>query len=332
MSLMLSQTTAAQKRAEQTARALGLTQFASGIAYGTIEGHLAQVRVVANSSGHCLEVLFRHAGEGKEETLRRAVDESPEVKASGIKSKLVGIGARTLTLAIPPRFIGLPDVKVILQRVHAVLAALRSVSSPGPAVCGTCGSAAVGEPALVHGVADRICASCIERLEHESQVAAAEYHSRSLNLPLGLGYALVAGAAGGAIYAAVMVATHRMLWMLAVLTGVMVGYAAAKGAGKGGPVVQAMAAVVTVVSVLAGLLGFIAYQVHEQVAADGATVDWALFLAKSPQVLISAGSDSVFSLAGGLFGAIYAIQKARPPQFQAVQASKDPAQGKLSAG
>src|SRR5438105_3232783 len=86
MSLMLSQSTPAQKRAEQTARALGLTQFASGIAYGTIEGHLAQVRVVANSSGHCLEVLFRHAGEGKEEALRRAVDESPEVKASGVKS------------------------------------------------------------------------------------------------------------------------------------------------------------------------------------------------------------------------------------------------------
>jgi hypothetical protein len=49
-------------------------------------------------------------------------------------------------------------------------------------------------------------------------------------------------------------------------------------------------------------------------------------------VLISAGSDSVFSLAGGLFGAMYAIQKARPPQFQAVQATKSSASGKLTPG
>ena len=314
------------KLVQSTARSLGLTQVApAGVAYGVVDGYLAQVQLVNRNNAKDLKILVRHAGEGKEGELRRAMDESPEVKASGIEPKQVRIDASTAVLAVSQRFLlGLPDEKVVLSRVHAFLGAIKSVSRPEAQTCRLCVAAAPGEPVLLAGVVDRICPSCTERLESEAQEAAAKYDSRPVNLPLGLAAAVLAGAAGGALYGGVMVATHRMLWALAIITGAMVGYAAVKGAGKGGSVVQAMAAVVTVVSVLAGLLGFIAYQIHQQVLADGATVDWGLFLAKSPQLLVSAGRDSLFSLGGGLFGAWTAIKRASPPKFQAVHSAPKP--------
>jgi len=125
----------------------------------------------------------------------------------------------------------------------------------------------------------------------------------------------------------VMIATNKMWWLLAILTGVMVGYAAMKGAGKGGPVVQAIAAAVTIVSVLAGLLGFIGYQAHQNVTAKGQVIDWSLFLALSPRILIDAGQDSIFSLAGGLFGAVYAVRRIRHPDFSPLRSQEKPAAG-----
>ena len=116
-----------------------------------------------------------------------------------------------------------------------------------------------------------------------------------------------------------MIATDKMYWVLAILTGVMVGWAAVKGSGKAGVVVQAMAGMVTIASVLAGLVVFIGWIVNRQVEAAGSTVDWTVFLKHTPQLLWDAGQDTLFSLAGGLLGAFYAIRKATPPSFALVE-------------
>ncbi|TMB27938.1 MAG: hypothetical protein E6J62_18600 [Deltaproteobacteria bacterium] len=317
------------------ASSLGLSQVGpGGVVYGVVDGFLAQIQLVGpRRKAQRLEVLFRHEGEGKEQEIRRALFEAPETKASGIKAKDVVIDSKTVRLTIRQGFLDLPDEKVILARVRALLAALAAVSSPGPQTCRSCGSASPAEVLVVKGVVDRLCPSCVERIEDEIRRAAAEYESRTANLPVGFVYALVAGAAGGAIYGGVMIATNRMLWMLAILTGVMVGYAAVKGAGKGGAVVQGMAAVVTVISVLAGLLAFIGYAAEQHLAAQGKAIDWALFLARSPQILISAREDSLFSLAGGIFGAVYAIKRARHPEFVPLRSpEKSSAGGNLLPG
>jgi hypothetical protein len=316
------------------ASSLGLSQVGpGGIAYGVADGFLGQIRLLGRGSKQRLEVLFRHDGEGKEQEIRRALLEAPDAKASGIKAKDVAIDGKTLRLLIRQGFLDLPDEKTILSRVRAVLAALVSTSSPGPKACHSCGSASQAEPMVVKGVVDRLCPACVERVDDEIRQAAAEYQSRTANLPVGLAFALVAGALGAAVYGGVIIATSTMFWPLATLTGVMVGYAAVKGAGKGGALVQGMAAVVTLVSVLAGLLAFIGYTAQQHLAAKGQTIDWAMFLARSPRILIAAGHDSIFSLAGGVFGAMYAIARARNPEFVAVRPPEKPsAGGNLSPG
>lgn len=311
------------KLVESTARSLGLTAAApGGIAYGVADGFPAQVQLVRRNNATDLRILFRHAGEARLDDLRRALDESPEVKASGVERKRVEIDANKAVVTVRQRAIlGLPNAKVVLSRAQAVLGVLKAASSPAANTCRLCGSAAPDEPVLLEGVVDRVCPTCIERLEEEARQAAAEYHARSANLPFGLLAALVAGAAGGALYGGVMVATHTMVWALAIVTGLMVGLAAVKGAGKGGRPVQAIAAVVTVVSVLAGLLAFMAWQINSQVTAQGGTVNWARFVAMSPRLLVAAGGDTIFSLGGGLFGAWTAIKKASPPEFAPVHSA-----------
>jgi hypothetical protein len=305
------------------ASALGLSQVGpGGVMYGVVDGHLGQIRLVGRRNNQSIELLFRHAGEGKEDALKRALLDSPDARASGIKAKHLAIDGKTVRLTIPQGLLNLPDEAVVLSRGRAVLAALKLVSSPEPQTCRSCGSASQAEPVVVKGVVDRVCSSCIERMDEETRMAAAEYESRSPNLLLGLAFALAAGAAGGALYGGVMIATNQMLWILAILTGVMVGYAAMKGAGKGGPIVQGIAAAVTVVSVLAGLLGFIGYQAHQHAVAKGNIIDWSVFLSLSPRILVDAGQDSIFSLAGGLFGAVYAIRRIRNPDFAKLRAEE----------
>jgi len=311
------------KLVQSTARSLGLTAAApAGIAYGVVDGFPAQVQLVRRNNARDLRIVFRHAGEARLADLRRALEESPEVKASGVERKHVEVDADKAVLTIPQRaFLGLPNAKVVLSRAQAVLGLLKAASQPAANTCRLCGSAAPEDPVLLGGVVDRVCPGCIERLEEEARQAAAEYHARSANLPFSLVAALVAGAAGGALYGGVMVATHTMVWALAIVTGLMVGFAAVKGAGKGGRPVQAIAAVVTVVSVLAGLLAFMAWQINNQATAQGGTVNWARFVAMSPQLLIAAGGDTIFSLGGGLLGAWTAIKRASPPEFAPVHSA-----------
>jgi len=70
--------------------------------------------------------------------------------------------------------------------------------------------------------------------------------------------------------------------------------------------------------VLAGLLMFIGYVIDRDVRASGDTVNWLAFVEAAPRLLWNGGSDTLFSLVGGLFGALTAIRKAKPPDFTVV--------------
>ncbi|MFL5442381.1 MAG: hypothetical protein ACJ79W_24785 [Myxococcales bacterium] len=313
------------------AASLGLKQIEpDGVACGLVDGFPTQL---ALTEGKSMRVLFRHAGEDNDIELRAAIAQSPEVKASGLKLALVTLRCGTVTLLITDGFVRVPSQEVILLRMRAVLQVLAAVSTAPAPTCRLCGSETGAEPVLWDGIVDLVCPACVARVEEDAQQAAAEYRSRAANWPLGFVCAISAGAVGAVLHAGVMTATGRMFWVLTIVSGMMVGVAAAIGAGKGGPAVQAMAAIVTVVSVLAGELGYFAYQLNQIVTARGGSVDWVLFMASSPMLLVGAWMNTLFSLLSGLAAAWVAIRYTRPPQFNPVQtASKPPGPGNLSPG
>jgi hypothetical protein len=313
------------------AASLGLKQIEpDGVACGLVDGFPTQL---ALTEGKSMRVLFRHAGEDNDIQLRAALAQSPEVKASGLKLALVALRCGTVTLLITDGFVRVPSQEVIILRMRAVLQVLAAVSTAPAPTCRLCGSESGAEPVLWDGLVDLVCPACIARVEEDAQQAAAEYRSRAANWPLGFVCAISAGAVGAVLHAGVMAGTGRMFWVLTIVSGMMVGVGAAIGAGKGGPAVQAMAAIVTVVSVLAGELGYFAYQLNQIVTARGGSVDWVLFVAGSPMLLVGAWMNTLFSLFSGLAAAWVAIRYSRPPEFNAVQtASKPPGPGNLSPG
>lgn len=310
----------ASKRLKEIATALGLGRRSSnGIFHGEIDGFAAQISLVQKGNYKQLAAVLRFNAEGRAEEVAHALDEAPELAMAGVKRKLVTSDADSLAIIVPPRvFRGLPTAEVVANRVRAVVDVLKRAVPDNRIVCRECG-AANAEPALLRGKVDRVCGTCAERLEQEAIEVQKAYAARPLNLPFGLAASLVAGAAGAVVYGGAMIATNKMYWVLAILTGVMVGWAAVKGSGKAGIVVQAMAGLVTVASVLAGLLVFIAWLVNTRFEAAGNTVDWMAFVKQTPHLLWASGEDAVFSLLAGLVGAFYAIRKATPPSFRLVE-------------
>jgi hypothetical protein len=310
----------ASKQLKGIAAALGLgRRSSSGIFHGEIDGFAAQLSLVRRGNYEHLAAVLRFNAEGRADDVARALDEAPELATAGVKRKLVTSDADSVAVTIPPRvFRGLPSAEVVAARVHAAVEVLKRAVPDNRIVCRECG-AANAEPALLRGKVDRVCGACAERLEQEAVEVQKAYAARPVNLPFGLVASLVAGAAGAVVYGGAMIATNTMYWVLAILTGVMVGWAAVKGSGKAGVVVQAIAALVTVASVLAGLLVFIAWVVNRRFEADGNTVNWMAFVKQAPQLLWASGQDAVFSLVAGLVGAFYAIRKATPPSFTLVE-------------
>jgi hypothetical protein len=310
----------ASKALGDIATALGLRQRTStGIAYGELDGFPAQLALVQRGNYKQLVAILRFNAPGRDVDLRQRLDESPDLAATGLKRKLVSSDADSVTITIPPRaFTGLPRPQVVAARIRAVLDVLKAAVPDNQKVCRECGAAGA-EPAILRGKVDRVCGNCAERLEQEAREVKSAYVARTANLPLGLVTSLVAGAAGAAVYGGIMIATDKMYWVVAIFTGVAVGWAAVKGSGKASAAVQAMAALVTVVSVQAGLLMFIGYVIDRDVRAAGDTVNWVLFVKAAPRLLWNSGSDALFSLVGGLFGALTAIKKAKPPDFTLVE-------------
>ncbi|HEY6912392.1 MAG TPA: hypothetical protein VI356_23635 [Myxococcales bacterium] len=312
------------------AESLGLKQIGpDGVVCGLVDGFPTQL---APAESRSIKVLFRHAGEGNEVELRAAIAESPEVKASGLKPIFVAVGSGTVTLTITDGFAKIPSEEVILLRMRAVLKVLGTVSEAPATTCWLCGSHG-GDPVLWDGIVNLVCPACVARVNEDARRIATEYQSRAANWPLAFVGAVGAGVVGTLFHVGVMIGTDRMIRMLTIVTGIMVGIGTALGAGKGGLAVQAMAAIVTVLFAVAGELGYFAYQLNRFATAQGGSVDWAMFVARSPALLVRAWMSTLFALSSGLAGAWFASRYTRGPGFSSIEtASKPSGPGNLSPG
>ena len=313
----------ALSKLEEAASTLGLGRRGStGTFYGELEGFPVQLATGLPGRTSQVLALVRFNAEGRAQDVATALNESPDLAALGVVPEDLLSDADSVVIAFPPSvLIGVRKTNVVEPRVRAVLEVLKRAVPDNGKVCRKCGARG-GEPALLEGEVDRLCGNCIEAFEHQTQVAENVYAAYPANLPLGLAASLVTGAAGAALYGAVMIGTNRMFWWVAILTGSCVGWAAVKGAGKATAAIQAMAAVITVVSVLAGLLVFIGYLINKDAEAQGGAVNWLAFLKAAPRLLMASWSNTLFSLVGGLVGAWYAGRWARRPDFTIVEKAR----------
>ncbi|HTN52371.1 MAG TPA: hypothetical protein VML50_08225 [Anaeromyxobacter sp.] len=299
---------------EKLAKRLGLGSGGSGaVRYGLLESYPAQVEPVREGNTVHLRALLRFQP-GKEDDVRQAL--ASGVAAAGIEPRRLDVREGSAGVLIRFRVLrGLPGLDVQEKQVRAVAAALQQAGAVPPDRCAECGAREQGEPVLLRGRVDRVCPSCLGRLDEESRVAQRAYLARPVNLA-GAALAALLGAALGAVaYGGIIVATGRMLWIIPIGTGALVAWAAIRGAGRTSVVVQVIAGVATLLSVVAGLLGYVGWEVHQNLAAQGHEVDWLRFLAASPRILVDCGSDAAFSIGGGLIGAWGAASRLKAPEF-----------------
>jgi hypothetical protein len=237
-----------------------------------------------------------------------------DLGAAGIKPKLGTVQDGVLTY-LHRKGLRSPDPVAIAAELGKLVAAVKAVSPPPRATCGSCGTTLTDPPLLVNGMVDRMCPQCIERLQEEGRRAQASYDAQPFNFPFALVVAGVLAVVGAGIWAAVAITTHRMFWALGIGIGVLVGFGTAKAAGKIGLPVQVIGALFTILSVLLGQVFFAAYQFHEYAKEQSQTVDWRQFALATPQALVSMGGDTLFALGGGLLGAYYVLRAIRKPQL-----------------
>jgi hypothetical protein len=164
-------------------------------------------------------------------------------------------------------------------------------------------------------VVDRVCPACAERLQHEARQASARYDEAPLNLPLAVAAAAALAVAGGAAWAGIAIATHRVFWLVAIGVGLAIGWATTKAAGKAGRVVQVLGALATVISVLLGELFLVGYHVQQQARRRRPGGGLAPSSPPLPHPL-QLGGETLFALGGGLIGAWYAARLAARPTIE----------------
>lgn len=307
-------------RLEEAASALGLAgRSSTGAFYGELDGFPVQLATGLPHRSQQVLALFRFNAGDRAPDVAKALQESPDLEALGVAPEDLSSDEDSVVLTFPPSvLIGVRKKDVVELRVRAVLEVLERALPYRRKACRQCGASG-GGVALLQGEVDRLCGNCIEEYERQTRVAEDFHVAYPANLTRGLAAALVAGSAGAALFGGLMIEANRMFWLVAILTGSCVGWAAVKGAGKATAAVKTMAAVITVFSVLAGLLMFIGYLIDKKAVARGAVVDWLAFLKASPRLLVASGWKTLFSLAGGLVGASYATRSVRRPEFSIVE-------------
>jgi hypothetical protein len=307
-------------RLEEAANALGLAgPSATGAFYGELDGFPVQLATGLPLRSQQVLALFRFNAGNRAPDVAKALQESLDLEALGVAQEDLTSDEDSVVLTFPPSvLIGVQKQNVVEPRVRAVLEVLKGALPDNRKACRQCGASG-GEPALLQGEVDRLCSNCIEEYERQTRVAEDVYVAYPVNLARGLAAALVAGAVGAALYGGLMILANKMFWLVAIVTGSCVGWAAVKGAGKVTVGVQAMAAVITVLSVLAGFLMFLGYLIDKKAESQGTVVDWSAFLKASPRLLVASGWNTLFSLAGGLVGASYATRRVRRPDFSIVE-------------
>jgi hypothetical protein len=203
----------------------------------------------------------------------------------------------------------------VAAEFETLLRAVKSAAPAPPAGCRQCRSSSGAEPILLDGLVDRVCPSCVERLQHEAKLNAAQYERLPMNLAFAVVVAAILAVLSAGVWAAIALATNRIFWALAIGIGVVIGWGTTRAAGKGGLPVQVTGALFTIVSVLLGQIFFMAWLVNQYAESHGTHVDWNEFATEVPELLWESGASTLFALAGGLLGAWYAIGKAGKPKL-----------------
>ncbi|MBI3270916.1 MAG: hypothetical protein HYZ53_18080 [Planctomycetes bacterium] len=284
------------------------------VVFGEKSGCLVQLAVGKkgdNDAYLVTTVRFAFPGTGSTDSLAAALDRNPALAAQGIKSKSLSVKEGLLVYKRARGFfLSWPSAEDTARDIEAVLAAIRAAVSALPTKCRLCGGSTPGEPVLLDGIVDRVCAGCLGKIEKEVERERSEYETRPTNLPAAIAVAAVLGVIGAVGWAAITVATNTMFWLVAIGIGVLVGFGTAKAAGKGGLPVQALGACFTLLSVLLGQVLILAWHVHANALRGGEAVNWGKFAIELPRLLVATGKDTLFALGGGLFGAFSAAGRA----------------------
>ena len=259
--------------------------------------------------------IVRYDDPARDAALRQAIEGSTDF-AKQLKKKRLVVEGGILVWEHPQPAFSFRGAKAeaVTGEFQRLLDILKAQVPAPPATCRLC-PAPLPAPVLVNGIVDRVCNACIQTLRKSASEADRAYEDLPLNLPFALFASAGLGLVGAAAWGGLAIATNSLFWMVAIGIGWLIAWGTVKAAGKGGLVVQALIALFTVLSVLLGQMLFAAHQVNAFAQQKGQTVDWVGFTAATPGILVAMGSDTLFSLGGGLLGAFYAARMASKPKF-----------------
>ena len=305
------------KIVQEVGMSLGLAfQTQEGTMYGMKEGFPTQVLLRTKGRNTLLTAAIRHDDPTMETLKVESLSNAPELGEAGIKKKTLEVADGMLMINFVKGITGFPKAQEVSRKIEALIRALRSFREPPGLTCRICSRTSVDQPLLINGLVDRVCPSCIERLQAEAMQMESSYEALEMNIPLAVGVSAVLAIVGAAAWAAVIVATDRMFWIVAFGIGALIGKGASKAAGRLGWQIQALSGAFTVLSVLLGLVFYAGYIIREHTLKQGLAFDWVGFLEKTPTILIAMGTDTLFSLGGGLIGAYYASRYAKRPKME----------------
>jgi len=281
----------------------------SGTSYGFLDGLLLQLTPGKNAQGHPqIAVSVRYLDAAHDPGVRQALDTNAELAAAGVRPKRVEVRDGGVVYQQSSPVTGGFAADKLKLMVHALVRTVRNVVPPLTGNCRTCGATDEAGAILVNGTVDCLCVPCLERLRTEADDVQAAYDAIRVRRVPAIIAAAATCAAGAVIWAGIAIATHSMFWLLAIGIGAVIGFVTAKAAGKGGRFVQVVSVLATMVSVLLGNVLLYGYQVNQAATEEGGHVDWFAFATYIPQILVESGSDTLFALGGGLFGAYYAAR------------------------
>jgi hypothetical protein len=237
------------------------------------------------------------------------------IAQTGLKPKKIGIEKGMITLKWVKGITGYQRPEKIKDQFMAVLNSIKPIVKAPGLQCRTCGSKDVSGPVLINGLVDCMCSVCLEGLGKKVENEKIQYDAMPTNFFLAILVAAILAILGAALWAGIIIGTHRKYWMIAVLIGIGIGWSTIKSAGKGGLPVQTIAFSATVISVLLGMIFYVGYSAQQDASANGQLVDWIHFAYRLPHLLMQIKGDVLFSLGGGIVGAIVAASKAAKPKF-----------------
>ena len=288
----------------------------SRVAFGDREGYLVELASGYNGNMECALEIIRYGDAARDAAVRDAVVRSPELERLGIRAKRVEIANGGLVHKRTRRLFRSLDAETIAADVEALLRAVKHATPPAPARCRVCGSDSGRDPVLINDIVDRVCPACLERMQQEAKRASQAYDELPLRAGSMVVVAAVLAVITAGVWAGIAITTNRMFWVVAIGAGALIGWGTAKAAGRGGRAVQATGVLFTLAAVLLGQVFFIAWQLQQHARQRGLKVNWEWFAAHVPQILWSTGTETLFALGGGLFGALYAARRAAKPRIE----------------